>query len=205
MWICRSCAAHGKDDVLKCPCGAPARLPPELAENVSTSAERPSPQKTPELIKKPVVPLLERQWMRRAFQIGAFVGLLGFILCLPVVFPNSWWVEKGRLFSTIPGEGLFCIFVGGVFCVSVSAVIFCFFAVLAGSITDWFDRRFHPRRDLESPVVHAVRAKTDSLGRRRRKHTKKGSEIFDPRQSEQHAIPDANSDIQADRTDVPDR
>jgi hypothetical protein len=205
MWICHQCAAHVKDDVLKCPCGASARLPSELAENVSTSAERPSPQKAPELIKKPVVPLLERQWMRRAFQIGALVGLLGFILCLPVVFPNSWWVEKGRLFSTIPGEGLFCLFVGGIFCVAVSAVTFCFFAVLAGSITAWFDRRFHPRRDLESPVAYAILAKTDSLGRRRQKHTKKGSGILNLRQSEQHAITDGNSEIQANRPDVPDR
>jgi hypothetical protein len=82
MWICRHCAAHLNDDVLKCPCGAPARLPPELAENISTSAETASPQKDQELIKKPGLPLLERQWQKRALDIGAIVGLVGFFILL---------------------------------------------------------------------------------------------------------------------------
>jgi hypothetical protein len=202
MWICRSCARHLNDDVLKCPCGARASLPPELAENISTSAETPSPQKDRELIKDPRLPLLKRQWQKPALDIGAFVGLLSFFFLLRGYAPELLAERTERslaiiLFIAIPVGGFFCVFVG--------AMIFQFLAIPAGAIVDWFDRRFHHRRDRESPVPHAVLAKTDSLDRRRRKRAKKSSGICDPRQSEQHAITDANSDIQADSADIQDR
>jgi hypothetical protein len=75
-------------------------------------------------------------------------------------------------------------------------MLFDFLAMPAGAIANWFDRRFHRGRDLESPVPHAVQAKTDSLGRRRQKRAKNQTGIVDPQQSGRLAITDSNSEIQ---------
>src|SRR5579871_3978788 len=74
MWICRHCAAHVPDDVLHCPsCDtpAPARLQPELAENVSPDPPPAPPPEEPRWLTWRGLPVLEKQSVRRLVEIAA--------------------------------------------------------------------------------------------------------------------------------------
>jgi hypothetical protein len=105
MWICRRCAAHVQEDVLECPCcamPAPARLQPELANNISDEM-RESPRSTQiHWLSLKALPNLRKQaqspwvWALFGFVFGLGCGTVNFhgslaqpILCgvaLAVVF-----------------------------------------------------------------------------------------------------------------------
>jgi hypothetical protein len=105
MWICRRCAAHVQEDVLECPCcamPAPARLQPELANNISGEMREPPRSTQIHWLSLKALPNLRKQaqspwvWALFGFVFGLGCGTVNFhgslaqpILCgvaLAVVF-----------------------------------------------------------------------------------------------------------------------
>lgn len=164
MWMCRRCAAHVKDSILHCPCcgtPAPARLHSELAEYVSTEQETFSPPKPSTPFLLPRLPMLQRQWEKRAVDAGALVGFFG---CL------AFSVLAHR--SEPDGSWHLLELVGVIFFHLIPALGWAFFSALAGwslatlasAIAEFIDRRFSRADSWKSLSVHAVLTKTDSLG-----------------------------------------
>lgn len=112
MWICRHCAAHVKDDMLKCPCcatPAPARLQPELADHITDEAREPprsSPiswlalNRFPELRKKAQSPWV---WALFGLVLGLGCGCIDFhgSLSDPLAFGGTLALVFGLLGATL--------------------------------------------------------------------------------------------------------
>jgi hypothetical protein len=82
MWICRRCAAHVKDDVLKCPScatAAPARLQPELANHVSCEARDPPRRGEIRWLIRRAIPNLRRQ--AKSTRLLAKLGIAAGLIC----------------------------------------------------------------------------------------------------------------------------
>jgi len=204
MWICRYCAAHVKDDVLTCPCcgtSAPARLQPELAEQVTAQTHTTSEPRVPSISLKLGFPPLESQSIKQAVKMGALIGFSLTFVCN--VFTSIQGISSRRSLGSFAAEviiGLFGSFFFGVFGGLIGGlIIFHLFPLV--------DHLFKlTGRTDPAPVLppHSALAKTETLNTQTHEQElmSESSKITDLRQPTLSSITDLTSGIQSRNEDL---
>lgn len=207
MWICRRCAAHVEDEVLECPgCAAPApaRLHPELNAHVSESADQ-SPSESPlTFLVNRVIPSVEKHGQRRAVEAGALLGFL-----IPLIWGIIQWIDDFRHaptfgnFFTLPLIVVVCL-VPALLLALLGGISFGTLHYSLVGFGDFLIRRLGRNRDPQPRLLPSALAKTDSLGRRRRRRmrAKKQTGIIDPQHADRSTIIDSKLDIKPEDSET---
>ena len=200
MWLCRYCAAHVPDDVLRCPCcgtAGPARLHPELRANVSETSHYspPSPRQT--FLMNRVIPSIEKRVNTRAVKAGAILGF-----SLPFIGFAIGFIMRPRWATISDISPMLCYSIPFAF---FGAVFFGCAAVILRALKDWLASIMGRTEQQPSLPPHSALAKTDALGRNNPVTGEHCEGILDPQQSSSClAITDGESDIQAGDPDPVD-